>query len=79
MPLQVPEGDPEMRGFASVSVARALAKGLRFRPLAETVADTLAWSRTRPADHEWKAGLTLEEERGLLARWDAKTSQTQPP
>ncbi len=71
MPLQVPEDDPAMKGFASVSVARAVAQGLRFRPQAETVADTLAWSRTRPAGHAWKAGLTAEEERALLADWDA--------
>jgi 2'-hydroxyisoflavone reductase len=71
MPLQVPEDDPAMKGFASVSVARALAQGLRLRSQAETVADTLAWSRTRPSDHAWKAGLTPDEERALLADWDA--------
>jgi 2'-hydroxyisoflavone reductase len=72
MPLQVPEDDPLMKGFASVSVARALAAGLRLRSQAETVADTLAWSRARPAAHEWKAGLTADEERSLLESWDAR-------
>ena len=72
MPLQVPQDDPLMRGFASVSVARALAVGLRYRSQAQTVADTLAWSRTRPADHPWKAGLTAAEESELLAKWDAR-------
>jgi 2'-hydroxyisoflavone reductase len=71
MPLQVPADDPSMRGFAKVSVARALAAGLRFRPLAQTVADTLAWSRTRPPDHRWQAGLGAEEERALLESWDS--------
>ena len=70
IPLQVPEDDPAMKGFASVSVARALAAGLRLRSQAQTVADTLAWSRTRPPDHEWKAGLSAEEERDLLGKWD---------
>ncbi len=41
MPLWVPEID----GFLSVSIARALANGLRFRPLATTVRDTLDWMR----------------------------------
>ncbi len=72
MPLQVPQDDPAMKGFASVSVARALAAELRLRSQAETVADTLAWSRTRPADHAWKAGLSREEEAALLAAWDAR-------
>ena len=73
MPLQVPEDDPAMKGFASVSVARALAAGLRYRSQAQTVADTLAWSRTRPPDHSWKAGLGADEEQALLAAWDART------
>ena len=72
MPLQVPEDDPLMKGFASVSVARALAAGLRFRPQAQTVADTLAWSRIRAPDHSWKAGLGADEERSLLAKWDGR-------
>jgi 2'-hydroxyisoflavone reductase len=72
MPLQVPEGDPSMKGLNSVSVARALAAELRFRSQAQTVADTLAWSRTRPPDHAWKAGLAPDEERALLASWDAR-------
>jgi 2'-hydroxyisoflavone reductase len=72
MPLQVPEKDADMRGFASVSVARALAQGLKLRPAAQTVADTLHWSRTRPASQPWKAGLSPEEERALLASWDAR-------
>jgi 2'-hydroxyisoflavone reductase len=71
MPLYVPrEGD--MKGFASVSVARALAEGLRFRSLGDTVAATLDWIRTRPKDHAWKAGLAPDRERALLAAWDAR-------
>ncbi len=72
MPLQVPGDDPAMKALASVSVARALAAGLRLRSQAETVADTLAWARTRPADHAWNAGLSPEEERLLLEKWDAR-------
>ena len=36
----------ELRGFLAVSVGRALAEGLEFRPLEATVADTLAWRRS---------------------------------
>ena len=72
MPLQAPASDPKMRGFAKVSVARALAGGLAFRKLSRTIADTLAWHRTRPADHEWKAGLAPEREARLLEAWDRR-------
>jgi 2'-hydroxyisoflavone reductase len=75
MPLQAPASDPKMRGFAKVSVARALAAGLAFRPLSRTIADTLAWHRTRPADHEWKAGLAANREEELLAAWDRRHAE----
>ena len=66
MPLWIPESDRAMHGFMRISVASALAQGLKFRPLATTIADTLAWSRTRTAGYAWKAGLTPERERALL-------------
>jgi len=40
---------------------------LKFRPVEETVRDTLAWAQTRPADHTWRAGLTAEREAEVLA------------
>lgn len=61
--------DPKGDGMMAVSVARAVSEGLVFRPLEETVRDTLEWARTRPADHAWKAGLTPERERKLLDVW----------
>jgi 2'-hydroxyisoflavone reductase len=66
MPVWVPD-EEESAGFSRVDVSKATAAGLRFRPLEETVRDTLAWARTRPADHEWRAGLAAEREAALLA------------
>ena len=34
-----------------------------FYQVMERVADTLAWANKRPADHQWKAGLSAERER----------------
>jgi 2'-hydroxyisoflavone reductase len=65
LPAWLPD-DGEDAGFAHVDVSKAIATGLTFRPLAETVRDTLAWAAARPADHEWRAGLTPERERELL-------------
>ena len=67
LPLWIPETDPEANGFMNVPIERALAEGLRLRPLGHTIRDTLAWARTRPADHAWKAGLSAEKEATLLA------------
>ncbi len=68
MPLWVPE---EAAAFRAVDCRKAIAEGLRFRPLEKTVRDTLIWDRSRPADRERQAGLSLDKERTLIARWRA--------
>lgn len=64
LPLWIPES--EGRGFSRVSNARTRAAGLEFKPTEEIVRDTLQWARTRPADHELRAGLKPEREAELL-------------
>jgi 2'-hydroxyisoflavone reductase len=71
LPLWLPEEDREASGFLEVPLRRALANGIAFRPLAKTIADTLAWNGTRAANREWKAGLAADREEALLAAWDA--------
>jgi 2'-hydroxyisoflavone reductase len=66
MPTWVPD-DEEGIGLSRVDVSKAIAAGLQFRPLEETVRDTLEWAQTRPADHQWRAGLTAEREAEVLA------------
>ena len=75
VPLWVPAEDPENAGFDAVDCAKAIGAGLRFRPLAETIRDTLAWDATLPADRELRAGLTREREAELLAAWPATQPQ----
>lgn len=65
MPVWVPD-EGETEGFARIDVSKAIRAGLKFRPLEETVRDTLAWAKLRPADHEWRAGLKPEREQELL-------------
>jgi len=64
----------ELAGAALVNPARAVAKGLRFRPLETTVRDTLAWQGKRPAAEQQKmrAGLTAERETELLKQLKAQ-------
>lgn len=72
VPLWLDSADEDNRYFQEVSVEQAVAAGLTFRPLAETVRDTLAWDLTRPADTERRAGLAREREREVLAAWAAR-------
>jgi 2'-hydroxyisoflavone reductase len=71
MPLWIPVSDTDSAGHSAVNCQKAIAAGLTFRPLAETVRATLDWDATRPADRAWKAGLTREREAEVLAAWHA--------
>lgn len=72
MPLWIPTVDPGYEGFFGFDCSKAFAAGLVCRPLTATVADTLKWLETRPADYEWKAGLELEREREILVAWQQR-------
>ncbi|MBI1757007.1 MAG: epimerase [Fimbriimonas ginsengisoli] len=62
-PLCVDEGD---YGLMHADTSLARARGLRSRPLADTVGDLLAWDRER-GNPVLGTGLTSEEEEELLA------------
>lgn len=69
--------DPVRGEYAAASltgIQRSLEEGLKWRPLDETVRDTLAWHATRPADRQaaLRSGLTAEREAQLLAAWHAR-------
>ena len=54
-------------GLGLISSKRAVAKGLKYRTLEQTIRDTLAWQKSRPADKQTlRAGLTPERESELL-------------
>lgn len=69
LPLWLPESSPEYAGMQQVSIRKALAAGLTFRPLEDTIRDTLAWASNRPKDHTWRAGLSREQETALLQKF----------
>lgn len=64
MPLWIPG-----EAWGTVNIDRALAAGLTFRSLADTVRDTLDWVRREPRPLPLQAGLTPEREAELLAAW----------
>lgn len=70
IPLWLPgEGSA---GLMDVDVSNALAAGLTLRPLAQTIAETLAWDQGRPSGLERRAGITREREAELLTAWRAR-------
>ncbi len=62
----------DMAGLMTANIGKAVAQGLTFRPLAETVQDTLAWDKTRPADVPLKVGMPSEQERELLDKYNGE-------
>ncbi len=68
---ELPPSEPDAIGFESVSIRKALAAGLSLRPLRDTVRDTLAWDRSRPADAPRRAGISAAREQELLSAWHA--------
>ena len=75
MPVWIPPRGEET-GFSEISIKKALAKGLTFRPLADTTQATLEWFHQQPAERQAKlrAGITAEREKEVLAAWHAKKS-----
>ena len=73
MPVWIPPIGPTA-GFTSRSVAKAVAAGLTFRPLADTTRDTLAFYDRQPAARQaqLRAGLAEAREKEVLAAWKAR-------
>lgn len=68
LPLWTPGDD--MAGFQRSDVSRAVGAGLTYRPIAETVADTLSWAQAAEPDRG--AAMTREREDELLSAWAAR-------
>lgn len=73
MPAWIPARG-EYAGFGRTSVSKARAAGLTYRPLRETVRDTLAWWRKLPEERRAKpkAGIPAQREAEVLAAWHAQ-------
>jgi 2'-hydroxyisoflavone reductase len=79
MPAWIPRSGEEA-GLSRTSSARAIARGLSFRPLAETSRDALAWWKGLPAERRAKprAGLAPAREVEVLAAWRKARAKGSP-
>ena len=64
----LPMWHPQFHGSHRYDPSRAIAAGLKCRPLSETIADIHAWDLGR-ADEALAVGLSAERERELLQLW----------
>ncbi|HEX6719657.1 MAG TPA: NAD-dependent epimerase/dehydratase family protein [Pyrinomonadaceae bacterium] len=70
LPLWLPEeAAPHLKGFMFINPEKAIAVGLTYRSLRDTIADTLTWYQTNRANDVLKAGLDRDKERALLYKW----------
>ena len=65
VPLWLPKSDTAFRHFLEINTDKAVAAGLRVRPLRETLENILVWDRTRRAT-PLKVGIPTEKEPMLL-------------
>jgi 2'-hydroxyisoflavone reductase len=71
--MELPLWMPGAPGASTVDARRAIAAGLAFRPLADTLRDTYAWAAARPPGAPLRAGHGPAREAALLAAWHART------
>jgi 2'-hydroxyisoflavone reductase len=70
LPLWLPDS-LGMGGIMGADITRAVDAGLKFRPILQTVADTLAWFESLGPDYQLKTGLAPEKEEKLLEDWSS--------
>jgi 2'-hydroxyisoflavone reductase len=61
--------------FATVDCAKAIADGLTFRPLEDTIQATLQWNAARPEGFTGRAGISREREAALLEEWYTRSGK----
>ncbi len=66
MPFYLPESDENTRNFLTINVDKALAKGLKFRPLRETILEVFKWRKAQ--EFEMKVGISEGREKELLQK-----------
>ncbi len=71
LPLWIPRSEGPA-GFMSVNTHKAIQSGLTFRPLTQTIQDTLAWDAAHPEELAKSGGLKPEREQELLREWDSR-------
>jgi 2'-hydroxyisoflavone reductase len=65
MPCWIPR-----EGRSVINADKAQQQGLRFRPIADTIRDTLVWAKTERGDKPFaRTGVKAEREQELLAKW----------
>lgn len=76
IPWVMPDGDD--LGHVRIANRKALAAGLRCRPVLVTARDTLAWRQSAAVREALRARpryvLTAEQETAMLAAWKARTA-----
>ena len=70
LPLWLPNSDPSFAGFNNINNNKAVKAGLTFKPLSETVLDTLNWIRSQPPAAKLKRGLDPQRETELLEKYE---------
>jgi len=72
LPLWVPSADPSYAGFYNININKALKEGLKFRPISQTVTDTLEWLHSLREVKKMKIGMDISRETKLLMKYQSQ-------
>ncbi|HZZ20641.1 MAG TPA: NAD-dependent epimerase/dehydratase family protein [Opitutaceae bacterium] len=75
LPLYFPADNLKFRGMFRVDGTAAFARGLKLRPLAETIADNARWLLGPSTGDAKVVGLAREQEKKLLDEWRVRTGE----
>ena len=76
LPSWIPaQGD--LAYMQTADVKKGVAAGLTFRPLSETILDTLSWLAGREGGPNLRAGLSREREKELLDEWHSRENKAE--
>ncbi len=67
-PYWIPMNDENFKGVFDVKNDKAILKGLTFRPISETIKDTISWLASKKYSSETKVGLARTQELKLIKR-----------
>ena len=70
--LWYPPDNGPLHGISRVRSHKAVAAGLKFRPLAVTALDTLDWFNTQSEERRNQLQLNLDRDRQILEEWKAR-------
>ena len=75
MPAWAPDSVKEFHGLGRININKALANGLKFTTLENTIKDTFKWDSSRPKQTKLRAGIDQKKEKKILEKYKSEAEK----